>query len=199
MSSENEAPTSVPQAILEAIPKLARVLAPLSPEDRRRAISATMILFGQPAPVQNSSSKTSVYEEQVGSEEGVSAKASSWMKKYGISREQLDHVFSIEADSVDVIAARMPATGKRQQTVQAYVVCGLKSLLKTGEPAFSDAEARELCSKVGCYDVANHSNYRKAFGNFLSGTKDSGWKLTNPGLNEAAKLVKQLLPAEATT
>jgi hypothetical protein len=198
MSSENEVPNAVPQAVLEAIPQLVRVLTPLSPDDRRRAISATMVLFGQPAPVQHGSLKASVHEEQIDSVEGVSAKASSWMKKYGIAREQLDHVFSIEADSVDVIAARMPATGKRQQTVQAYVICGLKSLLKTGEPAFSDTEARELCSKVGCYDVANHSNYRKAFGNFLSGTKDSGWKLTNPGLNEAAKIVKQLLPAEAT-
>ena len=198
MKSENEVPNAVPQAVLEAIPQLVRVLTPLSPDDRRRAISATMVLFGQPPPVQLGSFKASVHEEQIDSVEGLSAKASSWMKKYGIAREQLDHVFSIEADSVDVIAARMPATGKRQQTVQAYVICGLKSFLKTGEPAFTDTEARELCSKFGCYDVANHSNYRKAFGNLLSGTKDSGWKLTNPGLSEAAKFVKQLLPPEAT-
>lgn len=198
MDPENTVSNSVPKAVLEAVPKLVQVLTPLSPEDRHRAISATMILFGQPAPSQVALLKPPVREEQVTSEEGVSAKASSWMKKYGITREQLDHVFSIEVDSVDVIAARMPANGKRQQTVQAYVICGLKSFLKTGEPAFTDAEARELCSKVGCYDVANHSNYRKAFGNLLSGTKDSGWKLTNPGLNEAAKFVKQLLPTEAT-
>jgi hypothetical protein len=199
MNPENTSPNSVPKAVLEAVPKLVEVLTPLSPEDRQRAISATLILFGQPAPSPIASSKLSVREELVESGDGISAKASLWMKKYGITREQLDHVFSVEADSVDVIAARMPATGKRQQTVQAYVICGLKSYFKTGEPAFTDAEARELCSKVGCYDVANHSNYRKAFGNLLSGTKDSGWKLTNPGLSEAAKFVKQLVPVEATT
>jgi hypothetical protein len=198
MNTENISQNSVPKTVLEAVPKLVEVLTPLSPEDRQRAISATLILFGQPVPTQNTALKTSVREELVESGDGISAKASSWMKKYGITRDQLDHVFSIEADSVDVIAARMPATGKRQQTVQAYVICGLKSYFKTGEPAFTDAEARELCSKVGCYDVANHSNYRKAFGNLLSGTKDSGWKLTNPGLSEAAKFVKQLVPVEAT-
>jgi hypothetical protein len=190
----------VAKAVLEAVPKLVEVLTPLSPEDRHRAISATMVLFGQPTPTGNPTlAKAQIREEHTLTEDGISAKASAWMKKYGITREQLDHVFSIEADSVDVIAARMPATGKRQQTVQAYVICGLKAFIKTGEPAFTDTEGRDLCNKVGCYDVANHSNYRKAFGNLLSGTKDSGWKLTNPGLNEAAKFVKQLSPAEVAT
>jgi hypothetical protein len=125
---------------------------------------------------------------------GISGKAIVWMKKNSITRDQLEHVFSVEDNSIDVIAARMPANGKRQQTLQAYVICGLKTFLRTGEPAFTDSEARELCSKVGCYDVANHSNYRKAFGNLLNGSKDSGWKLTNPGLSEAVKIVKALIP-----
>ncbi len=158
-----------------------------------------MVLFGQPTPLGGAAPKPLVREEAIVTEEGIATKACLWMKKYAITREQLDHVFSIEPDSIDVIAARMPATGKRQQTVQAYVICGLKAFLKTGEPAFTDAEGRELCDRVGCYDVANHSNYRKAFGNLLSGSKESGWKLTNPGLSEAAKFVKQLLPAEAAT
>jgi hypothetical protein len=194
MNSENLVPNSVPKVVLAAIPKLVEVLTPLSVEDRQRTISATMILFGQPSPALTTSPKTQTREEQIESVDGISGKAVAWMKKNAITREQLEHVFCIESDSIDVIASSMPAKGKRQQTVQAYVICGLKSYLKTGEPDFTDAEGRELCNKVGCYDMANHSNYRKAFGNFLNGSKESGWKLTNPGLNEAAKIVKQLKP-----
>lgn len=184
----------ISESALEAVPKLFKVLTPLSPEERQRAISATLVLFGQP----ESSSKTETRKEHVEPSGGISGKAVVWMKKNTISREQLEHVFSIEDDSVDVIASRMPASGKRQQTVQAYVICGLKSFLRTGEAAFTDSEGRDLCNKVGCYDVANHSNYRKAFGNLLNGTKDSGWKLTNPGLSEAVKIVKVLTPETVT-
>lgn len=197
MNSENSTPNSVPKAVLGAIPKLVEVLTPLSVEDRQRAISATMILFGQPSPASTTSSKTQTREEQIEPADGISGKGAAWMRKNAITREQLEYVFCIESDSIDVIAASMPAKGKRQQTVQAYVICGLKSYLKTGEPDFTDAEGRELCNKVGCYDMANHSNYRKAFGNLLNGSKESGWKLTNPGLSEAAKIVKQLKPQAA--
>ena len=191
MNSENSTPTSVPKSVLAAVPKLVGVLTPLSIEDRQRAISATMILFGQPPATSIASSKLEAHNESSG---GISGKAIGWMKKNSITQEQLEHSFCIEDGSIDVIAARMPAKGKRQQTVQAYVICGLKSFLKTGDPVFTDADGRELCGKVGCYDVANHSGYRKAFGNLLSGTKESGWRLTNPGLSEAAKIVKLLIP-----
>jgi hypothetical protein len=198
MSSEHSAPTSVPKSVLAAVPKLVEVLTPLSAEDRQRAISATMILFGQPPATSIAFSKLEAHKEHLEPSGGISGKAIGWMKKNSITQEQLEHSFCIETDSIDVIAARMPAKGKRQQTVQAYVICGLKSFLKTGDPAFTDAEGRELCGKVGCYDVANHSNYRKAFGNWFSGSKESGWRLSNPGLSEAAKIVKLLIPEAAT-
>src|SRR5688572_11833212 len=118
-------------------------------------------------------------------------KAVPWLRKNAISREQLDHIFMIGDESIDVIAA-MPGKGKRQQTIQAYVICGLRSFLGSGDAAFSDKQARDLCVKTGCYDSPNHATYMKDFGNWISGRKDSGWRLTNPGLNEAARLVKLL-------
>jgi hypothetical protein len=188
----NANPENPMKLVLEAVPKIVEVLAPLSSEERQKVIAAAMLLFGEPAP------KMPSKELPLVATDGISGKALAWMKKNSITREQLDHVFCIENDSIDVIASKMPAFGKRQQTVQAYIVCGLKSFLKTGEPTFSDDEGRELCSKVGCYDVANHSNYRKAFGNFVSGSKDAGWRLSNPGLSEGAQIVKQLAPAATT-
>ena len=114
------------------------------------------------------------------------------MRKNQISREQLDQIFSIDDNAFDVIAAKMPGKSKRQQTVEAYIICGVKAFLQTGEPNFTDKEGRQLCQKIGCYDRPNHYNYIKAFGNRIGGSKDSGWKLTNPGLTDAAQLIKQI-------
>lgn len=180
--------------VVAAVPKLVQLLEPLTPDERQRAISATMILFGQSAPIQ-SGNQSAGEPHEVG--EGICTKAASWMKKNAITREQLDHVFSIEADSIDVIAARMPESGKRKQTTQAYVLCGVRSFLRNGDLNFSDADARELCNRVGCYDAANHAAYTTSFGNLITGSKESGWRLTNPGLSVGAQIIKQLAPDAA--
>jgi hypothetical protein len=180
--------------VVAAVPKLVQLLEPLTPDERQRAISAAMILFGQSAPVQSGNQSVSELHE-VG--EGICAKAANWMKKNAITREQLDHVFSIEGDTIDVIAARMPESGKRKQTTQAYVLCGVRSFLRNGDLNFSDADARDLCIKVGCYDSPNHATYTTGFGNLITGSKDSGWRLTNPGLRVGAQIIDQLA-SEAT-
>jgi hypothetical protein len=180
------------QGTVDAIPKLVQLLAPLTPEDRQRAISAALIVFGQPTTLKPGALTHQSADEQIASVAGISAKASAWMSKYSVTEAELEHVFSIDADSIDVIAGKLPGKSKRQQTVQAYLLSGLKSYLRSGDVAFSDRDARDTCDKVGCYDIANHSNYIKAFGNLINGGKDSGWRLTNPGLSEVAKVVKHL-------
>jgi len=186
---------SDPAAAADAVPKLVQILTPLSPDERQRAISAVMSLFGQPISSLGESRKDSATDETPTTVDGIHGKASGWMRKTGVTQAQLEHVFSIEPDAIDVIAAKLPGKSKRQQTVQAYLVCGLKSFLRIGDATFADKDAREICTKVGCYDSANHSNYLKAFGNLIGGTKDAGWRLSNPGLAEAAKVVNELTEA----
>ncbi|MEJ0089712.1 MAG: hypothetical protein WDM80_08225 [Limisphaerales bacterium] len=117
------------------------------------------------------------------------------MKKNQIIREELEHVFAIDKDSIDIIAARLPEKTKSKQTIQAYVLCGVAAFLRKGEMVFSDIDARALCEKVGCYDAKNHMTNigAKRLGNLISGTKE-GWKITNPGLTEGAKIIKLLAP-----
>ena len=69
-------------------------------------------------------------------------------------------------------------------------------MVATGDSAFDDKSARALCKGSGCYSDANHSVYIKAKGNKLTGSKDSGWKLTAPGLKFGAELVKQIIGGE---
>lgn len=173
------------------VPKLVELLTPLSQIDRKRVIAAALILLGESAPTELEAQKAVFSaEQQQPSSGGIHPKALQWMSKNGLEREQLEHVFSIEPELIEVIAGKLPGKSKRQQTVNAYVLCGLKSFLRTADTGFTDKDARELCVKIGCYDSANHSNYMKAFGNFISGTKDSGWKVTFPGLSQAAKVAR---------
>jgi hypothetical protein len=128
----------------------------------------------------------------ISNQDGISARAAQWMGQFGISRMELDNVFSLQGDSVDFIAASVPGESKRQQTIQAYLMCGLQTFIQKGEFAFRDADARVLCERLGCLDARNHAAITQKFGNLLSGSKEAGWKLTNPGLTECAKIVKAL-------
>jgi hypothetical protein len=185
--------TNTSNTAVEALPKLVQLLSGLPALEREKAISAAKILLSDPADLSMTTRHQQSHADAGGeSIEGIAGKAASWIRKNGLNREQLDQVFSIEDNTFDVIAAKMPGKSKRQQTVEAYIMCGLKSFLQTGEPNFTDKEGRQLSQKVGCYDRPNHHNYIKAFGNRIGGSKDGGWKLTNPGLSEAARIVKEL-------
>jgi hypothetical protein len=183
--------TDTTQSIVEALPKLIQTLTPLTPEDRQKAIRAALVIFGQ-----TPSTPAAGIDEESGQTlppaNGSSNKASGWMKKFGISQDQLENLFAIDGDSVEIIATTMPGTSLRQKSVESYVIAGLASFLKTGDPAFTDKDARAVCSKVGCYDPSNHTNYMRAIGNLASGSKETGWKLSNPGLSRAAAIVKSL-------
>jgi hypothetical protein len=69
-------------------------------------------------------------------------------------------------------------------------MAGLASLIGSGDPSFTDEQARALCVHFGCYDNGNHSTFVKALGNQATGSKTSGWKLTSPGLSAIAELIK---------
>jgi hypothetical protein len=174
------------------LPKLVQILSPLAASEREKAISAAKILLAESAPPAGSVFQEPSQLEAGAFTEGIAPKAGSWLRKNHICREELDQIFSIEDNTFDVISAKMPGRSKRQQTAEAYIICGVKAFLQTGEPNFTDKEARQLCQKVGCYDAPNHYNYVKGFGNRIGGSKDSGWKLTNPGLTEAVQLIKLL-------
>jgi hypothetical protein len=107
-----------------------------------------------------------------------------------VSAEQLAHIFHIDGETVDIIADTSPGKNQKDQTINAYVLTGIGEYLKTGEAKFTDKAARESCKKMGCFGETNHSTYLKRPGNIMSGSKESGWTLTGPGLKAAAELVK---------
>jgi hypothetical protein len=181
------------QMVVDAAAKLVGVLNKLDAEQRRRAISAALVMLGD---TDSGSADLNNERPQKPSEstDGLSAKALAWAKKNSISTDQLESVFTIDDDGVDIIAAQLPGRSKRLQTIESYVLCGLAVYLAKGELSFADDDARALCKKLGAFDSPNHFNYVKGLRNLVAGSKDAGWKLTNPGLARAAEIVRQLAP-----
>jgi hypothetical protein len=172
------------------------VLRPLQSEERQRAIRSALVLLGEDFPI-GARPKSPAKDEPQGDDErgeaviGLGAKR--WAGKYGISNEDLEHVFHIDGDKVDVILDHAPGKNDKERAINSYTLAGLAEFLRTGEGRFTDKAARDVCRKLGCYDPNNHSVYIKRPGNIISGTKDGGWTLTGPGQKAAADLVKQIV------
>jgi len=182
------------KGIADATTKIYEQLQPLSPEERLRAVKAALTLLGEPtsdvAPARvKSANGSDKGESDDGVVDGTSEKAAAWIRKNGIDEGALEQMFHIDGGKADLIGDPI-GKSKRQQTVNTYILTGLASFIATGIPEFSDDEARGYCQHFGCYDSPNHSNYVKAFGNRITGSKASGWKLTAPGLKAAAALLK---------
>lgn len=185
--------------IAEVTTRLVDVLEPLESDERRRAISAALTLLGEIMPEGEGGPNTKGNDKAetrnsgpTNLPEGLSAKASNWVKQNNLTTTQIEQVFDITAEGATVIASEMPGKSKREQTHNAYVLQGLSRFLASGDPSFDDKSARKVCEDSGCYDRANHSTIMGDIGNLVTGSKKTGWKLTAPGLKRGAELVKQL-------
>jgi hypothetical protein len=178
-------------SLAEAMDKLISVLEPLSPEDRRRISRAAFVLLGE-----NESLGPLNEERRDGPDgrrheaPGIKPQASAWLKKKVLSAETIEQYFHLDEGQVSVIALPGKGGSQKERTQACYLMAGLASFLKTDNPSFTDDEARALCTHFGCFSAGNHSNYLKDFGNKVTGGKSNGWKLTAPGLDTAAALIR---------
>jgi hypothetical protein len=173
--------------------ELYKILEPHEPDVRERAIRAAMIMLGgnpQLAAPDRPLTTESPGIDEVGS--ALSPKAKGWMRTYGVTREQLGHVFHLDGGVSEVLPSEAPGKNGKEKTINAYVLTGISALLQTGETRFDDKTAREICKAMGCFNEGNHAYYLKGRGNLLGGTKDAGWTLTGPGLKLGAELVRNM-------
>jgi hypothetical protein len=188
--------TKVGPKIAEIASKVFALLEPLASEDRQKVVKASLTLLGEASTDRTQNGGASRSESGGGaasqSIDGLSARATSWMKQHGLTVDQIERVFDITSDGVTVIASDASGKSAREKVHNAYVLQGLSRLLASGDATFDDKSARKVCEDLGCYDKNNHSTYMGDKGNLLAGSKEKGWKLTAPGLKHGAELVKQL-------
>jgi hypothetical protein len=174
--------------ITEAATTIVGLLTPFNSEERQRAVHAAMTLLGE-IGTSLSSSKAPDGDVDVKS---LPSRAQAWLRQHGLSREQLDHVFQIENGIVELVAAAVPGKTNKERTLNVYVLTGVARLLATGDSSFDDKTSRTACKDLGCFNETNHSSYMKDKGNRIAGSKETGWKLTAPGLAHGAALIKEV-------
>lgn len=172
----------------ELIPKMMEILTPLSPEERRRLIGASLTLLGDEGSSPRAPEPRHKADEAGGNLPG---RAQAWMGQNNVSLDELEQVFQIEQGKVEVIAPEVPGKNEKK-TYAAYVLTGVSKLLASGEPSFDDKSARAVCKSAGCFNTPNHAAYIADKGNEFTGTKEKGWTLIGPGLKRGAALVKEL-------
>lgn len=179
----------------EIVGKIVDLLAPLSSEERGRVISAARTLLGESRSEGSGSGNDDDDEHEPSIT--TTGKVKAWQKQNAVTADQLAQVFHVADGKADVILGDMPGKNKKAQTLNAYVLAGLAQFIATGEPKFTDKNARALCTAAGCYDNANHATTLKGKGNWFTGSKDKGWVLTAPGLKHGATLLKASPAAKA--
>jgi hypothetical protein len=182
--------------IADIATKLVVLLDPLDVERRRKAINAALVILGDP-PRETGARKDadqSKVEGELPSGDGwpKHTKLRTWMRQNSITDSQIAQLFHLDDGKVNVIASTVAGAKGGEKSRNAYLLQGLAAMIESGEPTFTDEDARNLCRHLGCYDKNNHSNYVRAMGNKATGSKKSGLKLTSPGLTAAAKLVKDM-------
>ena len=91
-----------------------------------------------------------------------------------------------------MIVGEVPGDGKRGKSQNCYLLSGVRALLESDEPKFTEAAVVSLCKHMGCHDQTNHAKTRSSLGNIIAGSKTSGFTLPGPGLRAAAELVKAM-------
>jgi hypothetical protein len=181
----------------EALTGIIELLKPLNSEERHRTVNAAMLFLGETAGAgfsRGKSASAAAGDAEDVDEGDYSETIVAWMKKNGVSAEELERVFHFNDDrSFDI--HEVPGKYKSVMTLNAYTLTGLGNYLMTNERMFNDDLARGFCEKLVCYDAANHAlTLRKKHPEF-SGDKAKGYTLTNVGIKRGAALVKEVAGA----
>jgi hypothetical protein len=164
-----------------------RILVEISAEDRRRIFVAVAALCGDDVHAVQGPRRLGLAEEERGA---LHPKAARWIAQNGIASERIGELFHVDGSASELILVKMIGKSRRMQTINCYLLSGIRSLLVTGVPTLADADAVALCKKYKCHDAANHPTYRKEMANLIAGDKKRGFVLSAPGLGAAAEVLK---------
>lgn len=165
-----------------------KLLQPLTPEDRQKVLAGVLGMLGETTPAVAGG-------EGTGKGHGAASfgtKATHWTRSNNLTKEELQSVFEFSDGSVELLAVKVPGKTKKEQSINSYLLVGAKSLLAGDDPKFVDKEAVAYCKQAGCHDGANHASTRASLGSKVSGNKSTGFRLSTPGLQAAAQLIKQI-------
>jgi len=124
--------------------------------------------------------------------DGVSPIAQRWIRRNGLTAEQLSKLFTLGIEEIDLIAKTITGTTKKDKMRSVALLTGVAAYLGSGVAQVEHEALKEALNHYNAYDVTNFSKYIKDMAGEISGSKETGYTLTARGLAAAAEIVNEL-------
>lgn len=125
--------------------------------------------------------------------EGISPIARKWMRRSGLTSNQLSSLFSLGVEDIDLVTTSVPGKSHAQRVRSVMLLNGIASYLGSGVARVSDEKLREACGHYEAYDPTNFAKHVKALAPEASGSKETGYTLTSRGITAATDLIKKIV------
>lgn len=127
-----------------------------------------------------------------GDSDGINPVAQKWLRRNGIQTANIESIFSLTGDEIDLISESVPGDSKRARVRSVVLLTSAAAYLASGAARVSDEKLREILRHYDAYDRPNFATHLKDLAAEVSGTKEHGYSLTPRGLAAAAQLLKQM-------
>jgi hypothetical protein len=125
--------------------------------------------------------------------EGISPIARKWMRRNGLSGQQLSQLFTLGVDEIDLVAKSVPGASRAERVRSVMLLQGIAAYLGSGTARITNETLRQACSHYDAYDPTNFSKHLKAIAAEASGSRESGYTLTSRGISAATQLIRDTL------
>jgi hypothetical protein len=125
--------------------------------------------------------------------DGISAVGLKWMRRSGLESKNLQSLFSLGIDDIDLVAEAVPGSNKKDRMRSVLLLKGIAAYLSSGAARITHEHIKEACLHYDAYDSTNFSKYLKSLSSEISGTKEAGYTLSARGLTAGTDLVKEIL------
>jgi hypothetical protein len=134
-------------------------------------------------------------EEDEASEDvgGVSPPGLKWMRRSNLSLAQLEPIFSVNLDEIDLIASEIPGRGKASRMANVLRLKCLAQYLATGAAKVTHDDFNEACVHYHAQDAGHFAENMRALNAEVTGSKETGYQLTPKGMTVATALVKDMI------
>lgn len=110
-----------------------------------------------------------------------------------ITKNMLERVFDFSGEEPRIIVGDLKKSDKAGRQRNIALLIGVKNLYKTSQTIIPREEFVAYCRDYSAYDTSNFStNMKSARELFIEHQDPKGWRLTKPGEEEAARVIKEL-------
>src|SRR5258708_45856 len=132
---------------------------------------------------------SSIARDEQGDLDGINVVARKWIRRAGLTENQLSKLFSLGVDDIDLVTKSVPGKKKIERLKNILLLQGVAAYLGSGVARVDWSKLKESASHYDADAGGNFPAYLKSFGAEATGSVASGFTLTSRGLNDAKELI----------